>query len=130
MARFHGKVGFTIFVDDQTTGIADEQVVEKTYFGTVTEHRRNWQSSDMVTDDLTLGNQISITADDFAFKHASAICYCEFMGGLWKVTSVRIARPRIVLSLGGVYNGKRPTESSASSVDNGAESLVQTPSGQ
>ena len=120
MARFHGKVGFTIFVDDQTTGIPDEQVVEKTYFGTVSEHRRSWQTSDMVTDDLQLGNQISITANDFAYKHASAICYCEFMGGLWKVTSIRVARPRIILTLGGVYNGRRPSESSASVADDGA----------
>ena len=110
MARFHGKVGFTIYIDDQTTGIADEQVVERTYFGTVTEHRRSWSPSDMVTDDLQLSNQISITADDFAFNHASAICYCEFMGGLWKVSSIRVARPRIILNLGGVYNGARPPD--------------------
>ena len=110
MARFHGKVGFTIYIDDQTTGIADEQVVERTYFGTVTEHRRSWNSSDMVTKDLRLSNQISITADDFAFKHASAICYCEYMGGLWEVSSIRVVRPRIILNLGGVYNGARPPD--------------------
>lgn len=106
MARFHGKVGFLISTDDQTTGIAEEQVVEKTFFGTVQEHSRRWQSSDMVTDDLQLGNRIAITADDFAYKHASAICYCEWMGQLWKVTGVQIRRPRIILTLGGVYNGK------------------------
>lgn len=110
MARFHGKVGFTIYIDDQTTGIADEQVVERTYFGTVTEHRRSWNPSDMVTKDLRLSNQISITADDFAFKHSSAICYCEYMGGLWEVSSIRVVRPRIILNLGGVYNGARPPD--------------------
>lgn len=107
MARFHGKVGFVIPIDNQTTGIADEEVVEKTYFGRVEEHRRNWQSSDMVTDDLVLGNRIAITANDYAYAHATAICYCEYMGGLWKVTGIQVKRPEIVLTLGGVYNGKR-----------------------
>ena len=106
MARFHGKVGFLIYTDDQTTGIAEEQVVEKTFFGTVQEHSRRWQSSDMVTDDLQLGNRIAITANDFAYKHASAICYCEWMGQLWKVTGIQVKQPEIILTLGGVYNGK------------------------
>ena len=108
MARFHGKVGFLVTKDDQTTGIVDEEVVEKTFFGRVPEHSRRWQSSDMVTDNLQLGNQIAITATDYAYKHATAICYCEWMGGLWKVTGIKIRRPEILLTLGGVYNGKRP----------------------
>lgn len=120
MARFHGKVGFLIVTDDQTTGIVDERVVEKTFFGTVQEHRRSWQASDVVTDDLQLGNQISITANDFAYEHATAICYCEFMGQLWKVTSIRVARPRIILTLGGVYNGERPYEPAGNVAGNGA----------
>ena len=110
MARFHGKVGFLIVTDNQETGIVDERVVEKPYFGRIEEHSRRWQSSDMVTDDLQLGNQIAIVANDFAYKFATAICYCEFMGGLWKVTGIRVKRPEIILTLGGVYNGKRPTE--------------------
>ena len=107
MARFHGRVGFVIQTDDQTTGIIKEEVVEKTFFGRVEEHRRNWQSSDMVTDDLVLGNRIAITANDYAYAHATAICYCEYMGGFWKVTGIQVKRPEILLTLGGVYNDKR-----------------------
>ena len=108
MARYHGRVGFVTYTDDQETGIVQEKAVEKTFFGRVTEHSRRWQTSDMATDDLQLSNQIAITGNDFAFEHASAICYCEFMGQLWKVTGIRVQRPEIILTLGGVYNGKRP----------------------
>lgn len=108
MARFHGKVGFLIPIDNQETGVAEDRVVEKTYFGRVEEHSRRWQSSDMVTDDLQLGNRIAIVANDFAYRFASAICYCEWMGGLWKVDGIRVRRPEIILTLGGVYNGERP----------------------
>lgn len=106
MARYHGKVGFLIPIDNQETGIVEDKVVEKTFFGRVLEHSRRWVSSDMVTDDLQLGNQIAITASDYAFKHASAICYCSYMGQLWSVTGIRIKHPEIILTLGGVYNGK------------------------
>ena len=120
MARFHGIVGFSVFTDNQTTGIAEETVVEKTFFGTVTEHRRNWQASDMVTEDLRVENQISITGNDFAYEHATAISYCEFMGQMWKVTGIRIMRPRIILTLGGVYNGPRPADPAANPAGTGA----------
>lgn len=105
MARFHGAVGFRISVDNQETGITEDLVVERTYFGKVLEHTRRWQTSDSVTSDLTLGNQIAITANDYAFKHASAICYVQYMNGLWNVTSVKVKGPELILTMGGVYNG-------------------------
>lgn len=107
MARFHGAVGF-IDVDnndDQETGIAKNTVVEMTFYGRVIEHVRRWQAPDGNTEDLTLGNQIAITANDYAFRHATAIVYVVYMGAKWKVTSMRVKHPEIILTLGGVYNG-------------------------
>lgn len=109
MARYHDKVGFLIPEDNQETGIVDDRVVERTFYGKVMEHSRRWQTSDVVTDDLVLGNQIAITATDYAFRHATAIKYACFMGGRWNVTAVRVRGPELILTLGGVYNGKVPT---------------------
>lgn len=106
MARYHGKVGFLISEDNQTTGIADERPVEKSFYGTVHEHVRRWDDSGHLNDDLSLGNQISIVATDYAFKHASAIAYAEYMGQKWKVTSVRLKPPQIIMTLGGIWNGR------------------------
>lgn len=108
MARFHGPIGFKIEEDDQTTGRVRNTVVEKSYFGRIIEHGRRWQSSDSVTDDLVLTNQIAITANDYAFDHATSIAYAGYMGGRWKVTGIRVKRPEIILTLGGIYNGPRP----------------------
>ena len=110
MAKFHGRVGFVTQIDDQESGMVRDEVVEKTYFGRIPERSRSWQTSDMATNDLQMGNQIEITADDYAFKFASAICYVEYMGGFWKVTAIRIRRPKIILTLGGVYNGTRQAD--------------------
>ena len=109
MARYHGAVGFRDDVDNQETGIVEDLVVERTFYGRVLEHSRRWQTSDVVTDDLVLSNQIAITATDYAFKHASAIIYACYMGGRWRVTGVRVKGPELILTLGGVYNGPIPT---------------------
>ena len=131
MARFHGAVGFNIVsdTDDQDTGIARNTVVEKTFYGRVIEHVRRWQGSDTNTEDLTLGNQIAITANDYAFQHATGIVYVYYMGGRWKVTSMRRKHPEIILTLGGVYNGPIPSGVSGEAEDAGSESVVHPSDG-
>lgn len=110
MARFHDKVGFLIPQDDQETGISEPRAVEKTHYGKVLEHTRRWTSTEHTNDDLTVSNQIAITAKDFSFRHMSSIAYVHWMGGYWKVESIRVKPPEIVLTLGGVWNG--PTAAS------------------
>ena len=111
MAQFHGKVGFLIIHNDQTTGISSSEAVEKPYYGKVKEHTRRWVSSEHPQDDLVLSNTIEITANDYAFKHASSIAYVQYMGGYWKVESIGVNAPNITLHIGGVWNG--PTAASA-----------------
>ena len=111
MAVFHDRVGFLIHEDDQATGINQAKAVERPYYGKVLEHTRRWNSSEHPNDDLVLSNQIEITANDYAFKHMSSIAYIHYMGGYWKVDSIRVKTPNIILSLGGVWNG--PTAASA-----------------
>ena len=96
MAKFHDKVGFLIPYDNQETGMAGSTAVERTYYGRILEHTRRWESTEHVNDDLAVSNQIAITANDYAN---------------WKVTSIRVKAPEIVLTLGGVWNG--PTAVSA-----------------
>lgn len=108
MARFHGNVGFYIETDNQETGITEKTTVEKTFYGRVIEHVRRLPATENGARDLTLGNQIAITATDYAFTHARAIVYVEYMGAKWEVTSMRVKHPEIILTLGGVYNGPIP----------------------
>ena len=127
MARFHDKVGFLIPIDDQRTGLSTNRVVERPYYGKILEHTRRWESTEHVNDDLSISNQISITANDYAFKHMSCIAYVRFMGGYWKVSSVRIKGPEIVLTLGGVWNGQ--VEATAGAFEARAHGLVSEADG-
>lgn len=109
MARFHGLIGFE---EDQTEiepGIyAPSQMTEKPYFGDIKRSRKRWApSSNGSNDDLILNNQISIVCDAYMDAHWPGIKYVKWNTEYWKVDSVEIKRPRILLTLGGVWNGHK-----------------------
>lgn len=69
-----------------------------------------YQASDKVSEDITTSDEISVIADKFACKNFSNIRYVKYMGANWKVASVRLRYPRIILTLGGVYNGRTASD--------------------
>lgn len=105
MAKFCGKIGFSKTVErEDQPGVWDDDVVERSYTGDIIRNMRRWDNSQYVNDDLNITNSISIVADSFACCNAYLIKYVCWMGAKWKVTSVDVQRPRLILSLGGVYN--------------------------
>lgn len=106
MARYYGKVGYGEAVD-KGNGVWETVITERYYSGDVAQNRKNSDIGTKVNDDLSLGNSISIVSDTYALEHASAIRYAEWMGALWKVSNVEIESPRLILRLGGVYNGPK-----------------------
>lgn len=105
MAKWFGKVGFTVTEETQP-GYWEPKVTEYQYFGDVIDIRSRRQTSDKLNDDITLSNKISILADPYAMNHYSSITYVELMGVFWKVTEVSVEYPRLILTVGGVYNGE------------------------
>lgn len=106
MAKFYGKVGYAISAET-SPGVWTDSITEKQYYGDlVRDTTSKWQSGDSINDNLTINNSISIVADPFAYQHYYEIKYVEFQGCLWKVTSIEVKRPRLVLTLGGIYNGE------------------------
>ena len=105
MARYYGLVGFVITEETEPdSGVYVENKVERPYYGDVIKNTRRYQSSERVNDDIVLGNEISILADPYAIEHLCFIRYAEFVGHMWKVSSVEIQYPRLILSLGNVYS--------------------------
>ena len=108
MAKFCGKIGFTNSVET-APGVWVDKVEEKTYRGDVLTNYFKWQNSEQVNDDLYISSRISILADYFAYENLANIKYVEWYGARWKVLNVEPQRPRIILTLGGVYSGEVPT---------------------
>lgn len=108
MTRFYGVVGYGDDVEEPP-GVFVEKIIEKTYFGDVIRDARRLSDGEYLNLDLTVGNSISIVADAYATEHFWAIRYVEWSGAKWKVTSVEVRPPRLILQLGGVYNGPSGT---------------------
>lgn len=104
MSKFYGKVGYELTVD-QGYGVYAPEVRTRSYYGDVTRNYVKAQAGDSLNDDLNVNNVISIVADAFAYEHVMAIRYVEWMGARWKITNVELAYPRLILTIGGVYNG-------------------------
>jgi hypothetical protein len=105
--RFFDKVGYGI-PTDLGDGVWSDSIVERSYYGTVRDVTHSIEPSDKVNDDVRLQNDISILADAFAYENFSFIKYVSWAGSLWTVNSVKVERPRLLLSLGGPWNGERP----------------------
>jgi hypothetical protein len=109
MARFSGKVGYSQTVESPVgSGVYEDQIIEKQYFGDVLRNTRQTSERDKVLDNLTVSNSISVIADAYAYLNFFAIRYVEWMGQRWVVTDVDVQRPRLIFTLGRIYNGPTP----------------------
>jgi hypothetical protein len=108
MAKFYGKIGYGETVETER-GVWKDHIVELPYYGDVVRNTRLLQQGENLNNDLSVGNSISIVADAYANEHFFAIRYVEWAGALWTVTDVEVQSPRLLLRLGGVYNGPKPT---------------------
>lgn len=112
MAIFYGPIGF---VDTQETfegsGIYEDIPVEKNYRGVITKNIKKWDSSEYLNKDLNISNVISIVADPYISNHLANIRYVKWLGSYWEIINVSVERPRLVLTIGGVYNGPKVTAS-------------------
>lgn len=108
MARFHGKIGYGETVETRPS-IWELVITEKAYTGDVIKNVSRNEKAENLNDDINVSNQISVVADPYAYENFHKIKYVDWMGTLWKVTSIEVDRPRLKLSIGGVYNGPKPT---------------------
>lgn len=106
MAKFYGMIGYATLVETEP-GLWEEEIVEKPYYGDLIRNTRRLQNSGGVNDDVNLSNQVSIIADPYANQNFHSMRYVEFMGAKWKVSDVEVQYPRLILSIGGVYNGQQ-----------------------
>ena len=104
MAKFYGKIGYAM-TKETTPGVWVEEIVERSYYGDVIRNIRRLQGSENLNDDINVSNEISIVADAFANQNFHSMRYVEYMGAKWKVSSVEVKYPRLILNMGGVYNG-------------------------
>lgn len=116
MSRFFGTIGFVTSMEvSEGSGVWKDVATEINYRGKVSRNTKRWDNSQYLNDNLNISNTISIVADPYISNNLFAIRYVKWLGSYWKVLSAEVKTPRIILTLGGVYNG--PTGGASSNTE-------------
>lgn len=108
--KFYGPVGYGHEVESPAdSGVWKKEITEKQYFGDVQRSTLRLDDGSKVNPDLSVSRAISIIADPYLNENFSAILYVKWNGVYWTVDSVEEVpdAPRLLLRLGGVYNGNK-----------------------
>ena len=115
MSRFFGPIGFVFSKEiNEGSGVWEEVPTEINYRGEVTKNVKRLENGTSVNSNINVSNTISIVADPYAFNNLFAIRYVKWLGHYWSINNAEVQNRRIVLTIGGVYNG--PTVASSSEV--------------
>lgn len=104
MAKFFGKLGFVRTVETRP-GIFEQEIRERSYTGDVLSRFRKYDNGNSINGNISIDNEISIVADPFAVENFCFLTYINLRGIKWTVNSVREEYPRLIITLGEVYNG-------------------------
>ena len=104
--KFFGNVGY-VDTEETKPGVYEEVCTERPYYGDMDRMIGKWQSADKLVDDKRLNNEVSIVADEYAFKHFSSIHYVVIEGVKWNVDTITVSHPRLILEVGGLYNERK-----------------------
>lgn len=107
MAKYHGMIGYIIPTEVRPC-VWEEVPVEKEAYGDFLDDRSNVQKTDKVNNNISISGRLSVMIDQYAITNFQHIRYAVLMGTAWSVTSVRPAYPKLQITLGEMYNGRRP----------------------
>lgn len=105
MAKMVAIVGYGI-PTETSPGIWEDKIQTSNVVIDTSRFNSRWvPNTNSSNDDLSLNVQCSFIADAFASQRFAYIKYVEYLGTKWKITGVEVQHPRLILTLGGVYNG-------------------------
>lgn len=103
MGKFYGAIGYAK-TEETTPGVWTEIITERSYFGDVLRNTSKTRDGENLNPNLNVDNRISIVADPYAYQHFHEIRYVQWLEAKWQVSTVDVQRPRLILTIGGVYN--------------------------
>ena len=102
MTRCSGNIGYALVAETQP-GVWTEEVVDKKYYGEVVTDNRKFTDQNQINDNLNISNNISVVSNKFMLDNMSYMKYITFLKSKWKISSVDIKPPRIIITMGGLY---------------------------
>ena len=104
MTRCSGIIGYALAVETQP-GVWEESITDKPYFGEVVRDNRKVVDQTQINNSINISNNISVVSNKFMLENMAFMRYITFMKSKWNITSVDIKPPRIIITMGGLYNG-------------------------
>lgn len=105
MAKWFGQIGFAV-TEETAPDVWVEHIVERSYYGDVLRNVRSASTVNQVNEGFNISNQISFVADPYAKENFYRMKYVIFMGAKWKINEVEVQYPRLIMQLGGLWNGE------------------------
>ena len=99
-------IGFSEAVEKRP-GVWVQSIEEHLYSGDFLKRAVRHVGAESVNDSVSIPDQISILADPYARNHVGSMKYVKWMGTAWKITDISMPYPRLILTLGGPYNGAK-----------------------
>lgn len=108
MRKYKGEIGFAIN-ETLRPGVVVDKIEERTYKGNIITTNVTNQTGEGVVDNLNMSMKISVMMNLYLRKNFQSIRYITYMGSRWKITNIDpTEHPRVILTIGGVYNGPTP----------------------
>ena len=104
MGKWSGKIGYSSPVEVRP-GVMEHQIAERSHVGDLIRNTRRTEGGDRIIENLVLSNSVSLVADAFAMNHFFEMVYITMFGTKWKISTVEVKPPRLILQIGEVYNG-------------------------
>lgn len=110
MARYYGAIGYGHQTEvPPGSGIHKDVISERQCSGDVLTDSVKSGGDDKVNSDINLGNSFSVLLDGYALENIGAMRYIVWYGGRWSIADVKVQHPRLIIRVGGLYNGPTPT---------------------
>lgn len=103
MAKYSGKIGYT-HEEETSPGVWSAIETIREVRGDILRTASTFQGGEVVNKDRTLQNRISVIADAYLMMNFFEISWVEYAGTRWEVTLIDVVRPRIILTLGGIWH--------------------------
>ena len=103
MPKCSGIIGYAL-VGETQPGVWTESIIEKKYYGDIVRDNRRIVDQSQVNDSINISNNISIVSNKFMLENLAFMKFITFMGSKWKISSVDIKPPKMIITIGGLYN--------------------------